>query len=223
MKKFVRDNGLSIALLAIFFAIWAGQTATGLRDYDNDQKTHHEQGVGIGEYLSTGHWREATFENWESEFLQMGAYILMTAYLIQRGSSESKKPADEGDNPEDEDPHTAKIEASTPWPVRVKGLWLVLYSHSLSFFFFLFFFASMLLHANGGASEYNAEQQSHGELGGYSTWTFMKTAHFWFQSLQNWQSEFLAVAAIVLASIWLREKGSPESKPVAAPYSQTGD
>jgi hypothetical protein len=222
MKKLFRDNGLSIALLAIFFAVWMGQTATGLREYNNEQQAHQEDSVGIGAYLGSGHWREATFENWESEFLQMGAYVLLTAYLVQRGSAESKKPTDEGANPGDADPSTAEVNLGTPWPVRVKGVWLALYSHSLSTFFFILFFASMLLHANGGVSEYNSDQQAHGEPGGYTMWRFMTTSRFWFQSLQNWQSEFLAVGAIVLASIWLRQKGSPESKPVQAPHAQTG-
>jgi hypothetical protein len=223
VRRFVRDNSLSIVVLAAFLVFWGAQTLTGIREYNSEQKSHGEQTVSIGEYLGTGHWREATFENWESEFLQMGAYVLLTAWLVQRGSAESKKPPDEGDNPQDEDAQNATIKADTPWPVRVKGLWLKLYQHSLSIFFFAFFLAALLLHANGGVSEFNAEQESHGEPAGYSTWSYMTTARFWFESFQNWQSEFLAVGAIVLASIWLREKGSPESKPVAASHHQTGE
>jgi hypothetical protein len=223
MRKFVRDNSLSLVTLVLFFVTFlAGQTLTGFREYNNDQSAHDEQTVGFGEYLGTGHFREATFENWESEFLQMAAYVLLTAYLVQRGSAESKKPPDEGTNPQDEDPRGVQVKPDTPWPVRVKGLWLVLYEHSLAIFFALLFVVSLLLHANGGVSEYNAEQQTHGEPAGYSTWSYLGTARFWFESFQNWQSEFLAVGAIVLASIWLREKGSPESKPVHAPHSQTG-
>ncbi|MEO6712435.1 MAG: DUF6766 family protein [Mycobacteriales bacterium] len=218
-----RDNALSIAALGLFFVTFAaGQTLTGFREYNNDQRAHNEQVVGLGEYLRTGHFREATFENWESEFLQMGLYVLLTAYLVQRGSAESKKPKDEGDNSQDVNPRTVKITADTPWPVRAKGMWLTLYENSLAIFFMLLFLFSMLMHANGGAADYNAEQEQHGEAGGYSTFSYMATARFWFESLQNWQSEFLAIASIVLASIWLRQKGSPESKPVHAPYSETG-
>lgn len=223
MKRFLRDHSLSIASLGLFFLTFlVGQTLTGQRNYNADQRDHGEQTVSMGEYLGTGHFREATFENWESEFLQMGLYVLLTAFLVQRGSAESKKPKDEGENSQDVDPRNVKITPDTPWPVRAQGLWLKLYENSLAGFFLVLFLLSMLMHANGGAIEYNAENAAHGQATAFSTWSYMTTAQFWFESLQNWQSEFLAVAAIVLASIWLRQKGSPESKPVHAPYRQTG-
>ena len=223
MRRFLRDNGLTLVFLALFFTTFlVGQTISGHRDYNSEQKDHQEETVSMGEYLGTGHFREATFENWESEFLQMGSYVFLTAFLIQRGSAESKKPPDEGENPQDTDPRTVEIEAGTPWPVRAKGVWLKLYENSLGMFFLLVFLASLLLHANGGVSEYNAEQEVHGQPAGYDTWSYMTTSRFWFESLQNWQSEFLAVASIVLATIWLRQKGSPESKAVHEPHSKTG-
>jgi hypothetical protein len=223
VKRFLREYSLSLVMFFLFFvAFLVGQTLTGQREYNSDQEAHKQPTVAMSEYLRTGHFREATFENWESEFLQMGMYVFLTAFLVHRGSAESKKPADEGENPQDVDPRTVTVKAGTPWPVRAKGLWLRLYENSLSIAFLLAFLGSMLMHANGGVSEYNAEQEAHHEPAGYTTWSYMTTARFWFESLQNWQSEFLAVAAIVVASKYLRQKGSPESKPVHAPHSQTG-
>ena len=151
----------------------------------------------------------------------MSAYVLLTAYLFQKGSAESKDP--DGDNHSDADPATAKNKKDAPWPVRRGGLVLKLYENSLFLALIVLFLISFLLHAAGGAKEYNADQQAHGSPITVTTVGYLGTSRFWFESFQNWQSEFLSVAAIVLLSIWLRQKGSPESKPVAAPHSQTGD
>jgi hypothetical protein len=132
---------------------------------------------------------------------------------IQRGSSQSKKP----DGEEEEQPVTPK----SPWPARVGGLALKLYRHSLSLTFLLLFAGTFLLHAISGRALYNEEALQHGDAP-ISLIAFIGSSEFWFQSLQNWQSEFLAVAALVLLSIVLREHGSPESKPVQAPHAQTG-
>ena len=169
-------------------------------------------------YLSTGDFVEATFENWESEFLQMGMYVVLAAFLYQRGSSESKplnEPA-----PQDQDPRDAIANQSTPWPVRRGGWVLALYEHSLAIAYFVLFFASWALHAMGGAKAFNEEQLQHGEAA-ISVWRYVTTSQFWFESMQNWQSEFIAVAAIVGLSIFLRQRGSAESKPVAEPHRHT--
>lgn len=222
MKKrsFWRDNGLSLAVFGCFLLFVAGQTLTGWNDHNNDQKLHHEAPDSLGEYMTTGDYYEALFENWESEFLQMGAYIVLTAFLFQRGSSESKDP--DKDAPVDEDPATKKDAPDAPAPVKAGGWRLALYKHSLSLAFFALFLFSFIGHAIGGAHAYSDELQSFGKAP-LSTLQYMGSARFWFESLQNWQSEFLAVFCIVVLSIKLREFGSPESKPVAAPHSQTGD
>lgn len=220
MRAFLRNNSLSVVTFGLFFLTFiVGQTLTGQREYNASQKAHGDAGVDLVEYLGTGHFREATFENWESEFLQMGTYVLLTVWLRQRGSSESK-PVDEATD-QDEDPLEHQNDEGAPWPVRRGGLVLALYKNSLSIAFFLLFAASLVLHANGGVSEYNREQVDHGEAP-ITAWEYATTARFWFESLQNWQSEFLAVGAIVVLTIFLRQKGSPESKPVHAPHAQTG-
>jgi hypothetical protein len=215
----LRNNGLLLATFVCgFLVFWCGQTLTGQRAYNADQVEHGDAPVSLREYVTTGHWVEATFENWESEFLQMGAYVLLTVWLRQKGSAESK-PLDE-DTPQDEDPRPHRHDPDAPWPVR-RGA-LALYEHSLSTAFFVLFALSWLAHAAGGAREYSAEQVAHGSAP-VTTWAFVHTSQFWFQSLQNWQSEFLAVASIILLSIYLRERGSPESKPVHAPHAHTSD
>jgi len=220
MRRFLRDNGLSIAMLALFFFSLAGQAVTGMHEYNEDQREHGQAPAsGLAEYLVTGHFVEATFENWESEFLQMAAYVMLTAFLYQRGSSESKDPDKEEEV--DRDPRESRKDPKAPGPVRAGGLALKLYENSLFIAFALLFVLSFLLHAAGGAREYSSDQVEHGQPP-VTFWQYLATSRFWFESFQNWQSEFLSVASIVLLSIWLRQKGSPESKPVAAPHGQTG-
>jgi hypothetical protein len=213
-------HGLSIGLAALFGLAMAGQTYAGWRVYNEEQRQHGERPVALGAYLRTGHFGEATFENWESEFLQMAFYVLLTAFLYQRGSSESKRP----DVVElvDLDPRDWPEKASAPWPVRRGGLVLRLYENSLSLAFTALFLLSFALHARTGAAEYNAGQRAHGQAP-VSVAQFAATPQFWFESFQNWQSEFLALVAMVGLSIFLRQRGSPESKPVAAPTWETGD
>ena len=220
MRRWLRENALSVVALGVFFLLFiVGQTVSGHRTYNEEQRDHGEAEVSFVEYLTTAHFGEATFENWESEFLQMGAYVLLTVWLRQRGSSESKPL--EGDDPVDEDPAKHRNDRGAPWPVRRGGLVLTLYKNSLSIAFMTLFLLTWWLHALTGAREYSAEQVAHGGQP-VDTVQFLTRAQFWFESLQNWQSEFLAVGAIVLLTIWLRQQGSPESKPVHAPHAATG-
>ena len=219
MKRFLRDHGLSLVMFGFFALFLFGQSITGSAVYNDDQREHGEAAISYPEYLRTGHFVEATFENWESEYLQMGAYVLFTVFLFQRGSSESKDPDKE--EAVDEDPRQAENGQDVPWPVRQGGLVLKVYEYSLSIALLLLFLFSFLLHAIGGAREYSQEQIAHGGQA-VSTAEFLRTSEFWFQSFQNWQSEFLAVFSIVVLSVFLRQRGSPESKPVAAPHAETG-
>ena len=219
MRRRLRDNGLALALFSLFAIFLAAQSVTGWRTYNNDQAEHGEPTSSFGSYLTTGHFVEATFENWESEFLQMAAYVLLTVWLVQKGSSESKPPG--GDPELEADPRGQAEKEGAPAPVRSGDWRLAIYEHSLSIAFTTLFLLSIAMHALGGAREYSAEQVAHGQPP-VSVGTFVTTSAFWFQSFQNWQSEFLAVGSIVVLSIFLRERGSPESKPVAAPHDETG-
>jgi hypothetical protein len=219
MRKWAKEHGLLLANVGLFAVFFGGMILSGAAAYSEDQAAHGQPGVSVLEYLATGDFVEATFENWESEFLQMAMYVVLTVFLFQKGSSESKPMGKSA--PQDEDPRDAPIKDATPWPVKRGGLVLKLYEHSLSILLLVLFIGSFLLHAAGGTAAYNEEQQSHGQptvtmLG------YLGTSRLWFESFQNWQSEFLAVAVLVGASVYLREKGSPESKPVAEPHYETG-
>jgi len=221
MRRFLRENGLSVTVLTAFLAIWfGGQTATGLNTYNSERRLDGETELSFGQYLTSAHFGEATFENWESEFLQMGMYVLFTVKLVQRGSAESRsldEPA-----PQDEDPAKHQRDRHAPWPVRRGGVWLVVYRHSLSLALFALFVVTLLLHAATGGRVFNNEQELAGSADRVSTWSYLARSQFWFESLQNWQSEFLAVGTIVVLTIFLRQHGSPESKPVHAPHAKTG-
>lgn len=221
MKKIFHENGLTIVFLGLFFvSFMLGQTLFGHREYNNDQRDHGREEVSLTEYVTTAHFVEATMENWESEFLQMFLFVALTAFLYQKGSAESKK-LDETE-PVDRDPRKSRHKKDAPWPVRKGGLVLRLYENSLSLAFLLLFLICFFLHAAGGARQYNQEQSDHGRTEEVTAMQYMTTSRFWFESFQNWQSEFLSVGAMVVLSIWLRQKGSPESKPVDAPHSETG-
>lgn len=216
---FLKNNCLSIALLMIFALTLVGQYITGWNVYSEEEIRHGNTPASLAEYVTEGHFLEALFENWESEFLQMGVYVVFTVFLFQKGSSESKRPgvtervdlvlAESKDDPK------------MPWPVRKCGLALALYENSLAIAFGLLFLVSFAIHVYGGLLEYNSEQIEHGERA-VSALEFIGTSDFWFQSFQNWQSEFLSIAVMVILTIFLRQRGSPESKPVDSYHSETG-
>jgi hypothetical protein len=221
MKRILRDNSLTLLMLGLFLLFIVGQSVAGYYEYNQEQTEHQQpQASSYMVYLSTGHFLESVFENWESEFLQMGAYVALTGFLFQRGSSESKDP--DKKEPVDEDSPKHRRDARAPWPVRKGGIFLKLYEHSLSIALFLLFLFSFSGHALGGTKDYNEQQIQHGQQS-ISVLQYMGTATFWFESFQNWQSEFLSVGALAVLSVWLREKGSPESKPVYSPHKETGD
>ncbi|MEJ7584897.1 MAG: DUF6766 family protein [Acidimicrobiales bacterium] len=218
-RFFVRDNSLTIMAMGIFVVFLVGQSLVGHATYNADQREHGDPTVGYVSYLGTGHFGETVFENWESEFLQMGAYVLLTVWLRQRGSPESKSLTD----PEavDEAPEGHARDPGVPGPVRRGGLALWLYRNSLSTAFLVLFVLSWLAHGVTGAAEFNEEQLAHGQ-GQVSVVGYMSGAQFWNESLQNWQSEFLAVGSLVILSVYLRQQGSPESKPVHATNDEQG-
>lgn len=219
MKRWLKNNSLSIVMFGAFFAILLGQSFVGLRNYNSQQQEHNQPEVGYIEYVASGDFVESVFENWESEFLQMGAFVILTVFLRQKGSPESKKL--EGEEPEDAQPKRTSNK-NAPWPVRKGGVVLKVYEHSLSIAFLLLFILSFSLHAYGGARATCLENTTHLQSDCQGIIEYIGTSKFWFESLQNWQSEFLAVGAIVYLAIYLREKGSPESKPVSTPHHEHG-
>ena len=217
--SWLRDRALTLVLMAMFLVLLAGQMLTGLSEYNATQRDHGLPVVTMAGYLGTGHPWEALFENWESEFLQMAVFVLLTTFLVQKGSPESRRP----DVTEivDVDPRDFADDPKAPWPVRRGGWVLRLYEHSLGLAFVLLFLVSWVGHAAGGFAAYAADQVEHGQ-GEPSLTDYLASARFWFESFQNWQSEFLAIASMVWLAVYLRQRYSPESKPVHAPHDDTG-
>ena len=207
-----RDRSLTLVLLALFALSAWGQLLTGRGEYNDTQTSHEQPAVGWRGYLATGHPWEALFENWESEFLQMAAFVLLTTRLVQKGSPESRRRGVV--EPYDGDHRDAP---GAPWPVRRGGLALALYEHSLSLTLLLLFAGSWAGHVLGGFAEFNADRLTHGQAA-LDLVAYLWTPRLWFESLQNWQSEFLSIAAMVWLSVYLRERGSKESKAVHAAH-----
>ncbi|MDB6153367.1 MAG: hypothetical protein JWL90_1820 [Chthoniobacteraceae bacterium] len=220
MKFTFRNYGLSIVLLFLFLSFWIGQAIVGRLEYNEEREDRGLPALAMNEYLHSSHFWEATGENWESEFLQMGAYVFLTAFLFQKGSSESKDPDEE--SPQDKDPREEQNKPDAPWPVHRGGWVLKIYENSLVLAFASLFIGALIMHAAGGVRLYNEEQIALSKQAICFS-EYLQTTRFWFESLQNWQSEFLAMGAMVVLSIFLRQRGSPESKPVAASIAQTGD
>lgn len=216
--KWIKNNSLSLVFLFLFLISLAAQMFTGLKEHNQYLLDEGRQQIDLLQYLTSGHFLQSTFENWESEFLQMALFVILTMFLYQKGSSESKDPDKESEEV-DREPNPRKKEA--PWPVKQGGILLSIYKHSLCYALVLLFILSFLLHWYGSLKDFNEQQL----LKGMPTETalhYLSNSRFWFESFQNWQSEFLSVFAIVVLSVFLRQKGSPQSKPVDASYSETG-
>jgi len=215
----IRDRALTIVLLSCFLAFLVGQTLAGWIDYNQDAQNHGQATVRLAPYLITGHLWGATFENWESEFLQMAGFVVLTMWLVNAGSSESRRPG--AVELVDADPRDFAHVPGVPWPVRRGGWILRVYENSLGLAFTLLFLISWGGHAVAGWQALQHEEAAHGRAVS-SLAEYVASARFWFESFQNWQSEFLSIAAMVWLSIYLRQRHSPESKPVHAPHTDTG-
>jgi hypothetical protein len=218
MKTFLRNNGLSIAFILLFLFSVGGQILFGLEEYNKELSEEGGLPVNLGAYLTSGHFLQATFENWESEFLQMALFVVLTIFLQQKGSSESK----DFDKEEEVDRESDPNRKDAPWPVRVGGWTLSIYKHSLTILLFLLFAVSFVIHFYGSLKDENIQKALKGQPMETAV-NYISDSRFWFESFQNWQSEFLSVFAIVILSIFLRQKGSPQSKPVDAPNAETGE
>ncbi len=215
LKAWIHDRALTIVLMAMFLFVLAGQVITGHWEYNETRTAHGREAVALSGYFSTGHLWEALFENWESEFLQMAVFILLTTCLVQKGSPESRRPHVK--ELYDADPRRFADAPGAPWPVRRGGWVLRVYENSLGLAFVLMFLVSWAGHAWGGFKEFAEDQAEHGQqVADFAAYLF--SPRFWFESFQNWQSEFLSIAAMVWLAVYLRQRYSPESKPVHSPH-----
>jgi hypothetical protein len=215
--KYLYKNSLIIVFLGLAILSLLGQFYNGYIEYNKSLKAYYQPQVDYGEYFISGHFIQATFENWESEFLQMLLFVLFTIFLRQKGSSESMPLKGPIINKSE-----LKPKENSPWPVKKGGIWLAFYKHSLSIALFLLFVISFVFHFYGSLINYNKIQQlEHKPVTNAIDYGF--SSRFWFESFQNWQSEFLSIFAIIYLSIYLRQIGSSQSKAVDAPNNQTGE
>ena len=215
-RGFIYRNGLTLAFLSLTLASLVGHALAGWRHENETRAREGDPAVTLRSYLRSGDFLSSVFENWESEFLQMGMFVLLTVKLRQKGSSESR-PLD----PEDESTPEPVPPSEQPWPVRRGGWILRFYQHSLSIALFGLFLASFVAHWTASWVRHAEDQAALG-LPAANWWAYGTNATLWFESLQNWQSEFMSVVALCLLSIFLREKDSPQSKAVTARHSDTG-
>lgn len=218
MKKFLKNNSLSITFLALFIVAIIAQVIFGLKEYNKELIEDGGKTVTLAQYFTSGHFVESTFENWESEFLQMALFVWFTIFLKEKGSSESKS----FDKDEEVDREPDPNRKGAPWPVRKGGIVLVLYKNSLTIILLLLFAISFVLHFFGSLADENTQNALKGKPIETAA-EYIADSRFWFESFQNWQSEFLSVFAIIVLSIYFRQKGSSQSKPVDAPNSETGE
>jgi hypothetical protein len=218
MRKFFSNNGLTVVLLALFLISIVGQWLTGWAYHNEELARHGGEAIGPIAFLGDPQFLATVFENWESEFLQMSAFVMLTAILVQKGAAESKKP---DDGARDDDLGAKAHRPGAPRILMVGPVARWVYSRSLGITLFILFLISFLLHWWNSANEAAGEARQHGERA-MERLQYFGDAQFWFESFQNWQSEFLATAVLIVLSIWLRQRESPESKPVAAPHAQTG-
>jgi hypothetical protein len=203
--KALRDNGLSLFFLTIFVAALIGQAIAGSAEFNNEAIEHGSETKSLLSYVVSADFGQAVMENWQSEYLQFTLFIFATVWFVQKGSPESKKVDQVG----------TQSDAEQLVESRDRGLKLFLYSNSLLMVMGAIWIGSWLAQSLTGWRVYNEQALEHDEstLGWLQ---FVGTADFWESTLQNWQSEFLAVGSMVVFSIYLRQRGSPESKPVGA-------
>jgi hypothetical protein len=221
VRRWLRDNGLSLFFLVLFLLALVGQAAAGLAHYNNQQLATGGEPVSIWQYVTSSSFAVDVAENWQSEYLQFFLFVLATVYLVQRGSPESTQ-LDKVGRESDQDQKLGRYAGpDSPRWATVGGWRTALYSRSLGAVMGLLFLGSWLAQSVAGRAAYNAEQLS--ERSDPVSWAgYVTSADFWNRTLQNWQSEFLAVASMAVLAIYLRERGSPESKPVGSPHDATG-
>ncbi len=221
MKRFVRDNSLALFFLAIFLLALGFQSLAGWQDFNNAQLRHDGEAIGYGRYLLSSEFGVAMLENWQSEYLQFALYITATVWFVQRGSPESKEIAKAGGESDREQKVGRHADESSPLWARAGGTRTRLFSNSLLIVMGTIWLLSWLGQAITGRVAYNEDRLQHHQAG-LDFVQYLGSANFWERTLQNWQSEFLAVGSMAILAVYLRQRGSPESKPVGEAHGHTG-
>jgi hypothetical protein len=221
MRRFLRENSLTIFFGVIFVAALTGQAIAGHSLYNEEQLAHGEGGVSLLRYVASSSFGQAVMENWQSEYLQFTLFMLATVWLLQRGSPESKEVDAAGTETDREQRVGRHAGPESPLWARTGGIRTAIYSNSLLIAMGAIFVASWFAQSVTGWTAFNEQQQAHGDP--TTSWLgYVGSSDFWEATFQNWQSEFLAVGSFVVLAVYLRQRGSPESKPVGAPHEATG-
>jgi hypothetical protein len=221
MRRFFRENSMSIVFLLLFLAALCGQAIAGHAEFNDVAQSHGDPTISLDRYVVSSDFGASVMENWQSEYLQFTLFILLTVWLLQRGSPESKeldKSGRESDQSQKVGPHARQ---NSPRWAKVAGIRRTLYENSLVLVMGTFWLGTWLAQSLAGVSRYNADQLDH-QQDPVSWWHYIGTPEFWENTLENWQSEFLAVGSMAILAVYLRQRGSPESKPVGAPHGATG-
>ena len=222
-KKFVKENSLSLFFLAIFLLALSGQAIAGHSLHNEEAVAHKEATISFWRYLTSSDFGNAVMENWQSEYLQFALFAMATVWLLQKGSPESKELDKAGTESDEEQKIGRWAEADSPRWAKIGGVKTAIYSNSLIIAMALVFFGSWFAQSVTGWTDYNQGQHDHDDPR-LSWWSYVGSAQFWESTLQNWQSEFLAVGSFAVLVVYLRQRGSPESKPVGAPvHDATGE
>ena len=218
--RWVRNNSLSLFFLSIFAVTLVAQSIAGHRDYNEEQLAHDSQTLSYGRYLASSSFGRAMLENWQSEWLQFILFTLATVWLVQHGSPESKKPGDEGLESDEQQLIGPHAKQRSPAWAKTGGWRTRVYSNSFLLVMLAIFLGSWLAQSLTGSTEFNDDQREHDQP--TVSWSgYLAKPRFWEETFQNWQSEFLAVGTMVVFTIYLRQRGSPESKPVGSPHDET--
>jgi hypothetical protein len=221
MRRFVKENGLSIAFLLLFLGAVIGQAIAGHADFNEEQVRHGDPEISLGRYVVSSDFGVSVMENWQSEYLQFTLFVLLTVWLLQRGSPESKeldKAGLESDEAQKVGPYAQQ---NSPAWAKVAGIRRTIYENSLLLVMGTIWLGTWFAQSVTGLAQFNSERLDH-QMDTIGWWSYLGRADFWEKTLQNWQSEFLAVGSMAILAVYLRQRGSPESKPVGAPHTATG-
>jgi hypothetical protein len=221
LRAFLRDNGLSLVFGALFIGALVFQAIAGHNEYNDEQRQHDSEQISLSRYVTSSRFGVAVLENWQSEYLQFTLFILLTVWFLQRGSPESKEMGKAGGESDEQQKLGEHAKPDSPRWARAGGLRTAIYSNSLVIVMGLIWIGSWFAQTVSGWTDQNGERLGH-HLDTLSYLDYLGTANFWERSLQNWQSEFLAVGSMAILAVYLRQRGSPESKPVGAPHHATG-
>jgi hypothetical protein len=221
MRRFLKENGLSVVFLLMFLGALTGQAIAGRADFNEEQVRHGDPEISLSRYVVSSDFGVAVMENWQSEYLQFTLFVLLTVWLLQRGSPESKQLHRAGLESDEDQKVGDHAQRNSPRWSKVGGIRRVLYENSLLIVMGTFWLGTWFAQSVTGLVQYNSQRLDH-HMDTVGWWSYVGRADFWEKTLQNWQSEFLAVGSMAILAVYLRQRGSPESKPVGAPHGATG-